>query len=352
MPRSRKNKHRNHMKHKNHKYKECHHERDDSQDHKAALNSAAVEEKPSCSLSSMPEKIPDKPLASESKSDTIEWSSREPSPTNICNDGTRYVKNEYCHGEEKSFYPEYQPCYDNPCRNCLDMCVAFVEQYILYKFKMKQPIIREDLLSVINPNYQYRYQEIFKRAFEHIEIVFAVNVMEVDTTIHLYDLVSKIKLPNKGRVCAGRGLPKTGLLMNILAMIFMKGNSVAEEEVWKFLNIMQVYPGRKHFIYREPRKLITQDLVKLKYLDYRQIPNSDPPRYEFLWGPKAYTEVTKMKVLEFMAEGSDTEPRKFLVQYAEALREENQKCQEKIGANTGTNARPRHLPCPQVLTPK
>lgn len=110
----------------------------------------------------------------------------------------------------------------------------------------------------------------------------------------------------------------------------MKGNSVAEKEVWKFLNMMQVYAGRKHFIYRDPGKLINQDLVKLKYLEYRQIPNSDPPCYEFLWGPKAYTETTKMKVLEFMAKGSGIEPNMFLVQYAEALKEENQKVQEKI----------------------
>ncbi|CAO2644519.1 Melanoma-associated antigen B5 [Lemmus lemmus] len=202
---------------------------------------------------------------------------------------------------------------------------------------MKQPITREDLLNVIDPNYQYRFDEIFKRAFENIEIVFAVNVMEIDSTNHLYDLVSKIKLPNKGRVCPGRGLPKTGLLMTLLAMIFMKGNSVAEKEVWKFLNMMQVYAGRKHFIYREPWKLITQDLVKLKYLKYQQIPNSDPPCYEFLWGPKAYTETTKMKVLEFMAKGSDIEPNMFLVQYAEALKEENQKAQEKIRVSPGSS---------------
>ncbi|CAO2623777.1 Melanoma-associated antigen B5 [Lemmus lemmus] len=195
---------------------------------------------------------------------------------------------------------------------------------------MKQPIPREDLLKVIDPNYQHRFDEIFKRAFENIEIVFAVNVMEIDSTNHLYDLVSMINLPNKGRVCPGRGLPKTGLLMSVLGMIFMNGNSVPEKEVWKFLNMMHVYPGRKHIIYREPRKLITQDLVKLKYLEYQQIPNSDPPCYEFLWGPKAYTETTKMKVLEFMAKRSGIEPKLFSVQYAEALKEENQKAQEKI----------------------
>lgn len=63
--------------------------------------------------------------------------------------------------------------------------------------------------------------------------------------------------------------------------------------------------------------------MKLKYLEYCQIPNSDPPHYEFLWDSKAYTETNKMKVLEFMAKGSDTEPSKFLIQYEESLREES-----------------------------
>ena len=47
-------------------------------------------------------------------------------------------------------------------------------------------------------------------------------------------------------------------------------------------------------IFGEPRKLITKDLVQKRYLIYRRVPNSDPPGYEFLWGPGAYAETTKM----------------------------------------------------------
>lgn len=110
--------------------------------------------------------------------------------------------------------------------------------------------------------------------------------MDVDPVIHAYDLVSKLKLPNNGRLRAGRGLPKTGLLMNILGIIFMKGNRVKEEDIWKFLAMMKIYAGRKHYIFGKSQELITKDLVKLDYLEYRQIPNSDPPSYELFWGPK------------------------------------------------------------------
>ena len=31
----------------------------------------------------------------------------------------------------------------------------------------------------------------------------------------------------------------------------MKGNRATEEEVWKVLNMMDIYSGRKHFIFGE-----------------------------------------------------------------------------------------------------
>ncbi|KAG8516831.1 Melanoma-associated antigen B3 [Galemys pyrenaicus] len=212
---------------------------------------------------------------------------------------------------------------------------AVLEQFLLYKYKMKQPIKKEDMLKIVNQRY---FPEILKKAAERIEIVFAVDLKEVDPTLHLYDLVSKLRLPNNGRVRAGRGLPKTGLLMTILGFIFMKGNRASEEDVWKFLNKMRVYPGRKHLVYGEPRKLITKDLVKLKYLEYRQIPNSDPARYEFLWGPRTYTETSKMKILEFLAKVNDTDPSAFTEQYEEALREEQERAQARAAVVPGRRA--------------
>ncbi|XP_045659614.1 melanoma-associated antigen B5-like [Ursus americanus] len=224
---------------------------------------------------------------------------------------------------EASYYTE------SPGEDSLTRKPGLLEQFLLYKYKMKQPILKEDMLKIIGPNYEDRFPEILKKASERIEIVFAVDLKEIDSTRQSYDLVSKLKLPNNGRVRAGRGLPKTGLLMNILGMIFMKGNCAAEEDIWKFLGMMRVYAGRKHFIYGEPRKLITKDLVRLQYLEYRQVANSDPPRFEFLWGPKALAETSKMKVLEFLAKVNDTIPSAFPSYYEEALQEEEERVQTK-----------------------
>ncbi|VCW77010.1 unnamed protein product [Gulo gulo] len=216
---------------------------------------------------------------------------------------------------------------------------GLLEQFLLYKYKMKQPILKEDMLKIIGQNYEDQFPEILKKASERIEIVFAVDLKEVDSTRQSYDLISKLKLPNNGRVRAGRGLPKTGLLMNILGMIFMKGNCAAEEDIWKFLGMMRVYAGRKHFIYGEPRKLITKDLVRLQYLEYRQVANSDPPRFEFLWGPKAQAETSKMKVLEFLAKVNDTIPSAFPAYYEEALKDEEKRVQTRATVRAGPIAK-------------
>ncbi|XP_060040062.1 LOW QUALITY PROTEIN: melanoma-associated antigen B4-like [Erinaceus europaeus] len=200
--------------------------------------------------------------------------------------------------------------------------VNLLEQFLLYKFQLKQPILKAEMLKILGYRYQNRFLEMLKKASERIETLFAVRVQEVDSVTQAYDLVSELKLPNHGRVCPGRGLPKSGLLMHVLGMIFLKGNCASEEDIWRVLGTMQVFPGRKHNIYGEPRKLLTKDLVRLQYLEYRPVPNTQPPRYQFLWGPKAHAETSKMSVLQFMAKIKGTVPSSFSPQYQEALREQ------------------------------
>uniref|UniRef100_A0A3Q1LW60 MAGE domain-containing protein n=1 Tax=Bos taurus TaxID=9913 RepID=A0A3Q1LW60_BOVIN len=248
--------------------------------------------------------------------------------------------------EEDSRSSDVSSSTENTYSDTLNSMTSLLEEFLLHKYKMKQPIMKEDMLMIIHPKYHNRFAEILKTASEHIEAVFAVDLKEVDSTIHSYDLVSKLNLPNNGRVWDGRGLPKTGLLMTVLGVIFMKGNCAAEEDIWKFLNMMRVYAGRKHFIYGEPRKLITKDFVTMKYLEYRQVANSDPPCYEFLWGPRAHVETSKMKVLEFLAKVNDTVPGAFSSQYEEALRDEEERARATVPARPGTTLTSRHVPWP------
>ena len=112
-------------------------------------------------------------------------------------------------------------------------------------------------------------------------------------------------VPTLGLTCDavlsdGQSMPKAGLLVMVLGLIALYGDRAPEEEIWEALSVMGVYAGREHSIYGEPRELLTKVWVQEGYLEYWQVPHSDPARYEFLWGPRAYAETSKWQVLELL----------------------------------------------------
>uniref|UniRef100_G3X6J6 MAGE domain-containing protein n=1 Tax=Bos taurus TaxID=9913 RepID=G3X6J6_BOVIN len=222
--------------------------------------------------------------------------------------------------------------------NLLDEKVELLINFLLQKYQMREPVTKADMIGNVVKEYKDDFLEILRSASERMELVFGLDVKEVDPINHSYTLANKLDLTYNGMLSDQQGMPKTGLLIIILGVIFMKGNCATEEEVWKVLNMMDIYSGRKHFIFGEPRRLITSDLVMEKYLEYQQVPTSDPPRYEFLWGPRAYAEVSKMKLLEFLAKIHGTNPKSFPSQYEEALRDEEERARARIEATAGTSA--------------
>ncbi|XP_037368481.1 melanoma-associated antigen B18-like [Talpa occidentalis] len=223
-------------------------------------------------------------------------------------------------------------------RDPLNKKVVLLVQFLLQKYQKKEPITKADMLKFVIKKHKSHFNEILKRASEHMELAFGVDVKEVDPIRHCYALVSKLDLTTDGTVYDDGYMPKTGLLMIVLGVIFMKGNCATEEEVWEVLNMMGVYSDRKHFIYGDPKKVITHDLVQLKYLEYRQVAYSDPPRFEFLWGTRAHVETSKMKVLEFLAKVHDTVPSAFPAWYEEALRDEDERARARAAARARTAA--------------
>ena len=195
-----------------------------------------------------------------------------------------------------------------------------VMDFLLERYTKKEPITQNAMLNVIGRKYKQSFPEILSRASERVELVFGLELKEVDCSRNIYALVNKFTLGVEEGSSDEEELPKSGLLMALLGIIFMKGNHTTEEEKWDFLSALGIYAGRKHSIFGEPRKLITKDLVQKEYLNYRQVPNSDPPRYEFLWGPRACADTSKMKVLEVLAKFHGRVPSSFPELYDEALR--------------------------------
>ncbi|KAL6041010.1 hypothetical protein STEG23_019800 [Scotinomys teguina] len=207
----------------------------------------------------------------------------------------------------------------------IDSKVDFLVNYMLYKYQMNEIMSMTDILRLIVREDEYCFHEIFMRAAERIEMTFGLDVKEVDPVNHCYALFIKIGLTYDGMRSDEYSFPKTGFLILILGIVFMKGNRATEDEIWEVLNPMGIYDGMNNFLFGDPRKLITDEFVKEQYLVYQPVANSYPVQYEYVWGPRARVETSKMKVLEFVAKVQRTDPTAFHSQYEEALVEEEER---------------------------
>ncbi|XP_072814243.1 melanoma-associated antigen 8-like [Vicugna pacos] len=183
-------------------------------------------------------------------------------------------------------------------QDALHLMMAELMGFLLHKYRTKQPTSKEEMLNAVLRDDQDHFPVVLSQASECLQLVFGVDVKEVAPREHLYVLVPTLGLTYDGMQDDGQSMPNTGLLVILLGVIVLEGDFAPEEAVWRALSKMGLCAGREHFIYGEPRELITNVWVQEGYVEYRQVANSDPARYEFLWGPRAYTETSKLQVLE------------------------------------------------------
>lgn len=203
-------------------------------------------------------------------------------------------------------------------------------EFLLFKYRLKAVATKAEMLECVGREYDEYYPLIFSEASECLKLVFGIDMVEADPSVHSYILVTALGITYDGMLTDVQGMPKTGLLIVVLGVIFMRGNYVSEEIIWEILNNIGLCGGRDPYIHKDPRKLISEEFVQEGYLQYRQVPNSDPPTHGFLWGPRAFAETTKMKVLEFFASIAKTPPRAYPERYAEALEDEIHRAQTWI----------------------
>ncbi|KAM4817985.1 melanoma-associated antigen 10-like [Thomomys bottae] len=201
---------------------------------------------------------------------------------------------------------------------------ASLVSFLLLKYRKKEPTTKAEMLNhVIRSHHEY-FSVILNNASERMQLVFGIELKEVDPTHHSYILVTSLGLTYDGIMSDVHGMPKTGLLIMVLGVISIEGNCVPEEVVWESLSVMGVSPGSPHYFYGNPRKLIAEDFVREQYLVYRQVPKSFPVHYEFLWGPRAHAETSKVKVLKHWAKFSGCDPKSLSVLYEKALTDEDE----------------------------
>ncbi|XP_063102027.1 melanoma-associated antigen D2 isoform X1 [Cavia porcellus] len=209
-------------------------------------------------------------------------------------------------------------------------------KYLLAKDQTKIPIKRSDMLKDIIKEYTDVYPEIIERAGYSLEKVFGIQLKEIDKNDHLYILLSTLEPTDAGILGTTKDSPKLGLLMVLLSIIFMNGNRSSEAVIWEVLRKLGLRPGIHHSLFGDVKKLITDEFVKQKYLDYARVPNSNPPEYEFFWGLRSYYETSKMKVLKFACKVQKKDPKEWAAQYREAM-----EADLKAAAEAATEAKAR-----------
>nr|XP_055161402.1 melanoma-associated antigen 8-like [Nyctereutes procyonoides] len=162
------------------------------------------------------------------------------------------------------------------------MKMAALVMFLLLKYRNKQPTSKAEMLEVFTPEYQDDFPAILSQASICLRLVFGLDVIEVDPSEHSYVLNPIL------------GLTWDGMLSD------QWGRMCPEEEVWEALGSYGVYDGQEHIVYGEPRDLLTNVWVQEGYLERRQVAGSDPARNEFLWGPRASEETSKLQVMNYM----------------------------------------------------
>ncbi|XP_020820759.1 non-structural maintenance of chromosomes element 3 homolog [Phascolarctos cinereus] len=195
-------------------------------------------------------------------------------------------------------------------------------QFLLVKDQKKVPIRRADMLKTILQDYKDLASVVIERAGRTLEEVFGLQLKEIDQKHHAYILINKLERLEGDGMRNDESVAKMGLLMVILSLIFMKGNSAKESLVWEVLKKLRVDPEKRHNTFGDVKKLVKDEFVRQKYLEYNRVPHTEPPEYEFLWGPRAAHETSKMQVLRFVAKIQNREPSSWVSQYNEALQDE------------------------------
>ncbi|KAF1561089.1 UNVERIFIED_CONTAM: hypothetical protein FQV15_0000401, partial [Eudyptes pachyrhynchus] len=108
----------------------------------------------------------------------------------------------------------------------LELKVAELVQFLLIKDQKKIPIKRTDILKHVVGDYRDVYPNLLKLAAERLQYVFGYKLVELEPKSHSYILINMLEPVEADAEMRGdQGTPISGLLMIVLGLIFMKGNT-------------------------------------------------------------------------------------------------------------------------------
>lgn len=187
-------------------------------------------------------------------------------------------------------------------------------QLFLLMDSTKLPIPKKGILYYIGRECSKVFPDLLNRAARTLNHVYGTELVVLDPRNHSYTLYNRREMEDMEEIMDSPNRPGNNFLMQVLSFIFIMGNHARESAVWAFLRGLGVQNGRKH--------VITCRYLSQRYIDSLRVPDSDPVQYDFVWGPRARLETSKMKALRYVARIHRKEPQDWPDQYREALEDE------------------------------
>ncbi|XP_077971318.1 melanoma-associated antigen D2-like [Styela clava] len=170
---------------------------------------------------------------------------------------------------------------------------------MLIREQSKTPVKRPDVMKHVLKEQKTAFNNVMKAANDKLVKVFGMEIVEIgEGTKKAYILRNKLDQ----LLVPGQDEAKRGLLFIILTLIFMSGNVMQDGPFWHALKKLGIEPTVRHAEFGDVKKLIMNEFARQMYLDVTRTPGSDPPQHSFKWGPRAYQEVTKLRLLDFVTE--------------------------------------------------
>lgn len=201
-----------------------------------------------------------------------------------------------------------------------------VIKYLLLMNVKNVPVKRVDITKNVIKEGSRGYGAVLEKAKKELKDVFGFDLVEIDNKSgKSYVLVTD--LDDSARSLHhfdDKELEKMAVIMPILGLIFMSGNSIDDGTLWHFLEKLGLAKDRVFLSFGPLEKWLKNELSKEGYLQWTKIANTDPTQFTVSWGSRAEKEISKMDCLKFVCEvyshKSEVEvsPKDWQVQYKEA----------------------------------
>jgi len=221
----------------------------------------------------------------------------------------------------------------------IDKKAKEVVKYLMLQDCKKVPIKRVDINKNVIKEGSRQFGTIIEKASKELKKVFGIDLVEVDKKNKVYILVSGLsEAARDSHLHSDRELEKMAILMPILGLVFMSGNSVDDDTLWHFLSKLGLNKEEFHPTFGPLDKFLKQELSKEGYLEWTKSPTpGGEQKFVIKWGPRAYKEVGKTAVLDFVCKvyshNSEVEvtPKDWQFQYKEACEADGEAMEEEEG---------------------